>query len=207
MPGPIFALADEYVTRFHALDPVTASYYGDDAQGGGTDYGPDGTAARADLIRDTLRRLNAIEPADDIDARAGRHLRERLEAQLAEHDAGEWKRDVVAAFGLIQTVRESVELMERDSADGWQRVANRLAAVPGMLAGWRDSLALGLAEGRPAARREGPEAAVAADAYAGGTHTALVGSYGTGPLRAALETAADAAHRAYAQTAEYLRHG
>src|SRR3954451_602821 len=108
MPGPIFALADEHVTRSHALDPVTASYYGTDGHDGrGTDYGPEGTAARADLIRDTLRRLADTEPADDTDALAGRHLRERLEAELSGYDAGEWKRDLAAAFGLVQTVRES----------------------------------------------------------------------------------------------------
>jgi hypothetical protein len=202
MGDPIFALSNEYVTASAALDPVGATYRGISGHdGAGTDYGPEGTAAPADLIRDTLRRLALVEGGDQL---AASHLRERLEAQLAWHDTGEWKRDLAAAFGRLQGIRDSVDLVRRDGEDGWRRVAARLAAIPAMLAGWRDSLSLGLAEGLPAARRQALEGAVSADAYAEGTHDALVAAYGDGPLRDELVRAA-AAHAAYARTADYLR--
>src|SRR4051794_33462970 len=103
MPGPVFALADAHVTRTAALDPVMATYLGIPGQDArGTDYGPDGTAARADLIRATLRELAGISPADDADRHAGLHLRERLEARLAWHETGEPGRDLAAAFGVLQ---------------------------------------------------------------------------------------------------------
>ncbi|MGC9669977.1 DUF885 domain-containing protein [Planosporangium sp. 12N6] len=205
MADPIFALADGYVTASAALDPVAATYQGiaghDHA---GTDYGPDGAAARADLIRDTLRRLAATPGGDRL---AASHLRERLEARLAWYDSDEWMRDLAAAFGRVQAVRESVDLVRRDGPDGWQPVVARLAAVPAMLASWRESLSLGLSRGLPAARRQAVETADAAAAYAAGTHDALVAAYGTGPLRDDLAAAAAAAHAAYRQTATYLRGG
>ena len=52
---PVFRLCDEYVTRWAALDPVAAGMHGlIGAFGAATDYGPEGIAARAELITETL---------------------------------------------------------------------------------------------------------------------------------------------------------
>jgi uncharacterized protein (DUF885 family) len=205
--SPIFELCDQHVTRLAALDPVMATYAGIRGHGGrGTDYSPDGVAARAELSRDTLGRLAALESdADHADRLAALHLRERLEAQLGLFDAGEWKRDLAAHFGRLQGIRDSVDLVSREGDDGWAPVVERLAALPEMLASWRRSLDVGLAEGTPAARRQAVESAKVAEAYAAGTHDALVAGYGDGPLRADLAAAAAATHTGYAQIAEYLR--
>ena len=207
MSGPIFDLCDRYVSRNAALDPVAATFVGIPGhEGRGTDYGPEGSAARADEARATLRALAGLQPADDADRLAGVHLRERLEAQLAWHDTGEWQRDLSAAFGRLNHVRDSVDLIDRAGPDGWRHVATRLAAIPAMLAGWRESLSLGVSDGLPAARRQAVEAAATAEAYAAGTHTALVETYGDGVLRDDLAAAAAAAHGAYQATADYMRH-
>jgi uncharacterized protein (DUF885 family) len=206
MASPIFDLCDEYVTRSAELDPVMATYRGVAGyDAAGTDYGPDGAAGRADLMRDTLRRLDALDPGDDADRRASAHLRERLRAELDWHDTGEWMRNLRAGFGVLQMVRESVDLVRRDDEDGWRAVAGRLAGVPATLASWRRSLDQGRSRGAVAARRQAVEAAARAGAYADGTHESLVGSYGDGPLRGELDAAATAAHAAYGDLARYLR--
>ena len=52
---PVFSLCDEFVTRGAALDPVAAGMQGlTSAFGAATDYGPDGLAARAELLTATL---------------------------------------------------------------------------------------------------------------------------------------------------------
>jgi uncharacterized protein (DUF885 family) len=207
MSSPIFALCDEHVTRLAGLDPVWATFAGIRDHGGrGTDYGPDGVAARADLIRDTRRRLSALTPDGHDDRVAAAHLAERLDAQLAMIEAGEWMRDVSGAFGRLQNMRDSVDLVDTDGAQGWRPVVARLTAMPGMLAGWRRSLSVGLAEGLTAARRQALEAAMQAETYAAGTHDALIARYGDGPLRDELIAAASAAYAGYATTAGYLRH-
>src|SRR5690349_15989612 len=106
MGSPIFELCERHITRLAALDPVMATYAGIRGHGGrGTDYGPDGVAARADLSRDTLRGLAALETEADPDDRlAALHLRERLEAQLGLFDAEDWKRDLAAHFGRLQSI-------------------------------------------------------------------------------------------------------
>jgi hypothetical protein len=57
---PVFGLCDQYVTRLADLDPVSAGMLGlAGAFGPATDYGPDGVAARAELVTQTLA---ALEP-------------------------------------------------------------------------------------------------------------------------------------------------
>lgn len=206
MPTPIFALCDEHVQRSCELDPVAATYRGvagDFAPA--TDFSPDGYAARADLSRDTLRRLGTLTPTGDADRLAAEHLRERLAAELAWHDTGEPWRLVRAPFGMLQFLRNSVDLMPAGDEDQWRAVAARVAAMPRMLAGWRGSLASGLEQGLVAARRQAVESATQAQRYADtATFQSVVDRYGDGPLRPELAAGAAAAHAAFAETARWL---
>ncbi|GGS55052.1 hypothetical protein GCM10010156_12300 [Planobispora rosea] len=207
MTSPIFDLCDDYVTRSAALDPVGAAASGIDVEFAATsDYSPDGYAAQADLIRRTLGTLSTLEPEGEADVRAAAHLRERLEAELACHEIGEPLRAVQAPFGLLTDLRDGVDLLPHETEDDWRNVAARLAGMPEMLGSWRTSLEEGLSRGLAAARRQALELAVQAELFAtGATHAGLIGSYGDGPARSALEKGAAAAYSAYAETARYLR--
>ena len=202
---PVFGLCEDYVTRWAALDPVAAEMHGVTAAfGAGTDYGPDGVAARADLIAGTLAALGPMTVTSDTDRLAAGFLSERLESQLAWYEMNEPLRMLSAPIGVISEVRDSVELLPRDGGDAWRNIAARLAAVPAMFASWRASLDAGLGRDLPAARRQAVESAIAADRCAG-VHDALVASYGEGPLAAELTAAAARAHQGYAEIARYLR--
>jgi uncharacterized protein (DUF885 family) len=193
------------------LDPVWGSLRGvAGSPSAGTDYSPAGQAARAELRRSTLRQLSALQPSTRDDEAAAAHLRERLQAELDLYEIGEPERQVAAPFGQISMIRDSVDLLPHDDDEGWLAVTERLAAVPAMLASWRSGLAVGLARGRVAARRQAVECARQADRYAGldgvpPTHHGIVESYRDGPLSGALAAAADAAHAAYSETAGWLR--
>jgi uncharacterized protein (DUF885 family) len=201
----VFELCDEYVIRHAALDPVNAGMRGITGEfGAATDYGPDGDQARAELIVSTLAALGSAPVASDADRLAAGFLRERLEAQLAWHRAGEPLRLLRAPFGLVSMVKDSVDLLPRASQDDWRNVVARLAAIPRMFATWRTSLEAGLAAGLPAARRQALESAVQADRLAG-AHDDLVASYGDGPLAGELAAAAAQAQQGYDEIARYLR--
>src|SRR6516162_9883975 len=202
---PVFGLCEDYVTRWAALDPVAAEMHGVTAAfGAGTDYGPDGVAARADLNAETLAALGPMTVTSDTDRLAAGFLSERLESQLAWYEMNEPLRMLSAPIGVISEVRDSVELLPRDGGDAWRNIAARLAAVPAMFASWRASLDAGLGRDLPAARRQAVESAIAADRCAG-VHDALVASYGEGPLAAELTAAAARAYQGYAEIARYLR--
>jgi uncharacterized protein (DUF885 family) len=205
--SPIFRLCDEYITRWATLDPVTASSRGiGTAFGAATDYGLDGIAARAELMSETLTALGTSPVTDDADRLAALHLRERLEAQLAWHAAGEPLRNLRTPFGRISSLRDSVDLLPRGDDEAWRNIAARLRALPVMFDGWRQGLDEGLRRGMSAARRQAVEGAVQADRYAQTrTHDALLSSYGGGSLAGELAAAAASAYAGYAAIARYLR--
>ena len=219
MASAVFEVCERYVRGQAALDPVWGTMRGvAGAAGVSTDYGPEGIRARADLARATLAELDAVSPARAPgtggaageqaarDVAAAEFLRGRLLAELAAVEIGEPLRSLRAPFGLLATVRDSIDLMPKGGADDWAAVAARLAAIPEMLASWRDALALGLDRRLPAARRQAVEAALQADRYAdGGAHAPVVAAYGDGPLAPTLAAGAFDAHAAYADMADWLR--
>ena len=105
----VFRLCDDYITRRAALDPVAAGMIGlSEAFGAATDYGPGGYAAREALIASTLAALGAAAVTSEADRLAAAFLRERLEAQLAWHRAGEPLRQLRAPIGQLSAIRDSV---------------------------------------------------------------------------------------------------
>ena len=164
----VYELADRYVERFAALDPIAAS--GEGIAGHDhemTDWSVDGVNARAEHDRVTLHELDALPPADDADRIAADVLRERLELALVEHEAGERLRDLRVLGSPVQSVRMAFDLMGRDSLDDWQVIVERLALVPQGLASIQDGLSEGIARGVVAARRQAVGCAAQADVWGG----------------------------------------
>ncbi|MFF2196207.1 DUF885 domain-containing protein [Streptomyces sp. NPDC058157] len=145
-------VADAYVDELIAINPIIGTYLGVAASSGSLpDFSPAGRAAAARLSRDTLARLDEAErlPGADTDAerRCGRLLRERLNAELAVHEADEDLRAVSNIHSPAHEVREVFTLTPADTEEDWTAIAERLRAVPAALDGYRESLALGLERG------------------------------------------------------------
>jgi uncharacterized protein (DUF885 family) len=142
-------VADAYVDDLIALDPVTGTYLGvKESSNRLTDLSPAGQEALAELQRVTLAKLDEAERrpgADaDIERRCARLLRERLTAQLAVHEADEGLRAVGNLHSPAHSVREVFTLTPAETDEDWAAIADRLRAVPAALAGYRESLQLGL---------------------------------------------------------------
>ncbi|MFF3822006.1 DUF885 domain-containing protein [Streptomyces bluensis] len=142
-------VADAYVDELVALDPVTGTYLGvKESSSRLPDTSPAGQEAEAELMRATLARLDEAERqpgADrDIERRCARLLRERLTAQLAVHEAEEGLRAVGNMSTPAHHVRDIFTVTPADTDEDWAAIAERLRAVPAALAGYRESLALGL---------------------------------------------------------------
>ncbi|BFP56793.1 DUF885 domain-containing protein [Streptomyces griseus] len=142
-------VADAYVDAIIELDPITGTYLGvSESSRRLPDFSPAGQAATADLIRATLRELDAAEqrPGADSDAerRCGRLLRERLTAELAVHEAEEGLRTVSNLQSPAHSITEVFTLTPTATEEDWAAVVERLRAVPAAHEGYRASLALGL---------------------------------------------------------------
>ncbi|WP_329214707.1 DUF885 domain-containing protein [Streptomyces sp. NBC_01485] len=142
-------VADAYVDDLIALDPVTGTFLGvQESSSRLPDLSPKGQEALARLARGTLAKLDEAERrpgADsDIERRCARLLRERLTAELAVHEADEGLRSVGNMGTPAHHVREVFTVTPTQTAEDWAAVAERLRAVPAALAGYRESLTLGL---------------------------------------------------------------
>jgi uncharacterized protein (DUF885 family) len=214
--SPVYELAEHYVERFAALDPLAATGEG---IGGHdhemTDYSPEGAAERAELDRATLRALDAVEVRTDADRIAAEVMRERLQLALTEYDAGERLRDLRVLGSPVQTVRMAFDLMARATADDWEVVAERMALVPQGLASIEAALAEGAEQRIVAARRQAVACTKQADTWGGlepdtrPFFHALVDEYdasglGNGAFRDRLERLAARATEAYASLGRFL---
>jgi uncharacterized protein (DUF885 family) len=167
-PSPVQELAEQYVERFAALDPLAAT-----AEGIGghehemTDYSPDGAEERAEHDRATLRALAALPIDTDADRIAAEVMRERLELSLEEYDAGERLRDLRVLGSPVQSVRMAFDLMARETVDDWIALTERLALVPQGLSSIEAALTEGAAQGIVAARRQAVACTRQADTWGG----------------------------------------
>jgi uncharacterized protein (DUF885 family) len=216
MSSPVYDLAEHYVERFAALDPLAATGEG---IGGHdhemTDFSPDGAAERAELDRATLRALDAADVQNEADRIAAEVMRERLELALTEYEAGERLRDLRVLGSPVQTVRMAFDLMARETPDDWQVIAERMALVPQGLSSIEGALAEGAAQGVVAARRQAVACTRQADTWGGidpdtrPFFHALVDEYeasglGDGALQARLQSLAARATEAYASLGRFL---
>ncbi|WP_406462256.1 DUF885 domain-containing protein [Streptomyces sp. NBC_01622] len=142
-------VADAYVDDLIALNPVIGTYLGvKESSSRLPDLSPAGQERLAELQRATLAKLDEAErrPGADsgVERRCARLLRERLTAALGVHDTGEGLREVGNLHTPAHSVRDVFTVTPAQTEEDWAAIAERLRAVPSALAGYRESLQLGL---------------------------------------------------------------
>ena len=213
----IFEIADSYVEESARLNPYDATLEGipgyDDQA---TDYSPEGIAARAEHDRQTLIQLDSLVADNESDRLAKEVMRERLNSQLALHDAGESLADLNVLQPPSGSIRQVFDQMPTQSEADWLAIARRLHLVPGALAGYRATLDRGIEEGKTSTSRIALAVAVQAETWSGAegrsssffhrlTEAFAKSAKPSAGLMADLARGADAAADAYAEFAIYLR--
>jgi len=212
-------IAEDYLTRYAALDPLAATAIGiaghDHEM---TDLSPAAIDLRAELARETLASLDGVSTVDDVDELTLAAIRERLGLTLELHDAGEEHRYLNSIASPVQNLRDIFDVMPTDTIEAWSNVAARLNALPFAVDGYIESLRLGAARSGVAARRQVVETARQCAELAD-PETSFFTTFITGELvdsvldesnacslvRAELEHGAAAARRAYATLGDFLR--
>jgi uncharacterized protein (DUF885 family) len=204
-------VADNYIERMAALDPVAATTWGVPGHDGRLpDLSPDGHAARAELQRQVLSELAGfdVSPAERTAADV---MEERLQADLDLYEAGDHYRALRVLFSPQDSVRRSFDLMRLETEEDWRIAAARLRAVPEAMAGWRATLEEGLSRRFVSARRQVEACAAQCDVWGGrGAEGSsffhqLVGRYPGGPNGAELGAAAQMAAQTFLDFGTWLR--
>ena len=207
----IYALGSAFVDEQAAQRPLLATYLGIPGHDHlWDDFSLDGRQAQADLRRDQLRRVEAVDPADDRWAALGaRVAAEYLRDQLVWYDADEPLRELNSIDCPLQSMRETFDHMSRDGAAAWHDIAGRLEGLAGAMSGYQETLEEGRRRGMAVARRQVVECIRQARNFAGdrSPFTALaVEADGVGDARLTSRVAdgAVAARAAYGEFSDYL---
>jgi uncharacterized protein (DUF885 family) len=202
-------VAASHVAALCTLDPLVATSLGERSDTL-PDTSPDGLEARAELARRTLAALAAVPVADPAARRCARLLRERLEADLARHEAGEGLRELSHLFSPVHAVRQVFMLMPAATEEDWSSLARRMARVPAAYRGFVTTLREGAARGLLAAPRQVATVVGQLDTWLAGP---WFGTFAAGgpqavvpeALRRDLAAAATAADGAVAEVRDFLR--
>ncbi|GAB3434072.1 DUF885 domain-containing protein [Phycicoccus ginsengisoli] len=154
-PTDIDRIADEYLAAEVALSPITATYLGIPGHEEELDdFSPAGHQAHADLRRETLSRLEAAAPVDDIDRVTLAAMRERLGLAEETHAAGldEMALNVIAS--PLQEIRGCFDLMATATDEDWGVLSRRMTKIPAALEQWKESLLAAADKGNVAPRRQ-----------------------------------------------------
>jgi uncharacterized protein (DUF885 family) len=82
--SPIFEISDVYIDQEAALSPMSCTYLGNGLnQDKLDDFSIAAAEVSANLTRETLKKLDSLEPIDEIDRIAKAVMKERLESGLA----------------------------------------------------------------------------------------------------------------------------
>ena len=148
-------IAEDYVHRAAVQNPelnVWTGLEGDKAGYG--DYSPAGREAMASLARDVLAKLDAAQPADDIDWVTKTDLARELQLELDIDAAGWGDRDLNNLASPASSIRDIFDLMPTAAEHDWDDIAQRMRNVPGAIDVYIASLRAGIASGNtPAARQ------------------------------------------------------
>ncbi len=202
-------LADHYVVELAEMNPAVSTQLGlrphEDRV---PDLSPAGHDAQATLARSVLERLDALEAASELpdgERRCAVLLRERLEAQLQSHDAGDHLREIRNIGAAPQSVRSLFTLMPTTTEEDWACIARRMAQVPQAYEGWVLTLEEGRRRELLAAPRQALTLADLLQEWVTGRWWHGFVADGPDAQRDALSAAADAAHEATVELERYLR--
>ncbi len=154
-PSPIDALADEWLETLVNADPSMRVFLGlPGAQDEYADYSPAGHRALAEAASTAAARLAALPLADDIDAVTAKELaRTWIDIEDAARARLEL-RNVNNIESPVQAIRDVFDLMPDTTREDWENISRRLDNVADAVAGYVETLRLGIREGITPARRQ-----------------------------------------------------
>ena len=204
--SPIFEIGDVFIDQRAALSPMSCTRLGNGLnQDKLDDYSIAAAEVGASLTRETLKKLAAMEPIDEIDRIAKAVMTERLESGLALHDSQEGYVLWNVLTSPPSNVRSVFELMPKNSDQDFDNIAKRLAAVDAAYSSWTEAIMTVAKTGKTTAQRQVKGVIEQLDSYANGGYSAMCKNFDGAGKYPAMHEAAKLAEAASAKTATFLR--
>lgn len=154
-PTALDQVADNWVKRMAELSPIFATDIG---IAGGEEKLDDESPAGHELYyteaKRVLAQVNATAISDEVDRITADAMRRDLELSIELHEAKVHYRNMNVIASPVQSIREVFDISPTDTEQDWAHIAKRLSAVPEAVAGYIETLRLGIASGDAPARRQ-----------------------------------------------------
>jgi len=152
---PIDTIAEEWVDTQLELYPEFHVWLGRPGREGEYgDYSPAGAETAIAKVKETLTKIQAAEPVDDIDRVTKMDLTRDLQLTVEKHEAGFAQRDLNVIASPAQELRDIFDLVPTDTEEDWSNVAKRLGNLPAAMDGYIETLRSGIASGNVPAIRQ-----------------------------------------------------
>ncbi|MFG2062333.1 DUF885 domain-containing protein [Micromonospora sp. NPDC048871] len=200
------AVADDYLAALAHLDPQAAEAAGGTPESQLADLSPEAFEARAALARRTAAALTTATAQDPAQRALAGALAERLDSEIALHEAGFTTRLLAPLATPVHLARQVFDNLPRNTAADWADLAAHLHRLPTTLDQYAATLRHCAQRGHLAARRQ---VRVVAEQCADWTATdfygRLIAGYPGGPLADRLGEGARRATAATEGFAAFLR--
>ncbi|MFU8948050.1 DUF885 domain-containing protein [Mycetocola zhadangensis] len=154
-PTPIDAIAEDWVDTLVDIDPLVGTYIGrDEVNNRFGDFSPAGHERFIAEARKVIAALDNAEPVDDVDGVTRTDLRNELILDVESADAGLHLRDLNVIASPAQGIREIFDIMPTATVPDWENISSRLKALPEAVAGYIETLRLGIERGITPAKRQ-----------------------------------------------------
>lgn len=164
-PSLLDASCEAFVRDLVAISPTDATELGfREYNGELQDFSPQYWETLAERQREMLNDVDAFDDGtdccddeddfDSVDFLTAEILRDRLGLALELHHADETIGLVNNITSPVQIIRDSFQLMPRETTEDTDAIAARLSKVPAALQGYAESLCLAASKGHPIALRQ-----------------------------------------------------
>ena len=204
--SPIFELGESHISDGAKLNPINATQLGipgfDDKL---DDYSLAGWAKKRQHVIESLDKLRAMTPIDDVDRVAKAVMQERWESDLALFNADEHQITCAVISSPVVKIRQVFELMPFETSEEISTIIKRLIAVEGALKSWLSTLDDLSKRGKVAASRQIEGIADQLDKFSQGAFSGLAEQIDAEGKYPELHAAGKAADESAATSSEWLR--
>ena len=213
-PTPIDQLSNEWVKQLAKKYPSYATYLG--FPGGERDmddHSPEALKQSRDDASEQIRKLEALNPQDEVDEVSKDALLQELQKEVKTYDAGLYFRDLNNIASPAQGIRDIFDLSATATETDWDNLAARMNKVAESLRGYAETLRVSIKNSDAPAKRQVEEVIgqvkqiTAVDGFFREFAKNAKAETGELPesLKQELSEAAEAATAGYAEFGEFLK--
>ena len=148
-------IANDWVRQLAKRSPSYATYLG--FPGGEKDvddFSPDALKQDRDDYAGLISRLEAQEPKDEVDRVTKEATIADADLSIRTYDSGLLFRNMNNIASPAQDIRDIFDLSPTESVEHWENLEARMSKVPQAIAGYIESLRVGIKNGDTPAKRQ-----------------------------------------------------